>query len=262
MSRRPKALLDFRLALGCRRSRKTFVRRFRMDGLVSNHVQHACIYIESKVNDLDWLHNSRIAKIDNSWKECVGTYLAADTIFMDCVIFWMFFTDFKRIEMAFNVAIPRVCCWHAKPLVRMAELVRAAGWIHDWNWANTTRKKSTIFPLLRSFCCVELRNSQSKWVSSQIQSERTLFGTLITPIIHSNTGVALISTDHLILFFFRTPHLPFSQTMFNLYKMNWCLNVCKRLKGNFVSPPSTKWKLLHENVCDSKKNSFQIKSIM
>uniref|UniRef100_A0A182NTJ5 HTH OST-type domain-containing protein n=1 Tax=Anopheles dirus TaxID=7168 RepID=A0A182NTJ5_9DIPT len=37
------------------------------------------------------------------------TYLAADTIFMDWVIFWMFLTDFNRIEMAFSVAIPRFC---------------------------------------------------------------------------------------------------------------------------------------------------------
>lgn len=37
------------------------------------------------------------------------THLAADTIFMDWVIFWMFLTDFRRIEMAFSVAIPRFC---------------------------------------------------------------------------------------------------------------------------------------------------------
>lgn len=29
---------------------------------------------------------------------------------MDWVIFWMFFTDFRRIEMCFKVAMPRACC--------------------------------------------------------------------------------------------------------------------------------------------------------
>ncbi len=35
--------------------------------------------------------------------------LAAETIFMDCVIFWMFLTDLRRMEMSFRVAIPRTC---------------------------------------------------------------------------------------------------------------------------------------------------------
>ena len=30
---------------------------------------------------------------------------AADTIFMDCVIFWMFLTDFSRMAMSFKFGI-------------------------------------------------------------------------------------------------------------------------------------------------------------
>lgn len=37
-------------------------------------------------------------------------YLAADTIFIDLVIFWMFLTDLRRIEMVLRVAIP-LACW-------------------------------------------------------------------------------------------------------------------------------------------------------
>lgn len=47
------------------------------------------------------------------------THLAADTIFMDWVIFWMFLTDLRRKEMVFRVAMLR-CCW----------LVTAATWVH------------------------------------------------------------------------------------------------------------------------------------
>lgn len=36
-------------------------------------------------------------------------YLAAATIFMDLVIFWMFLTDLRRIEMSLRVAKPRCC---------------------------------------------------------------------------------------------------------------------------------------------------------
>lgn len=38
-------------------------------------------------------------------------YFAADTIFMDCVIFWMFVTDLRRIWICFRVAMERFCCW-------------------------------------------------------------------------------------------------------------------------------------------------------
>ena len=42
-------------------------------------------------------------------------YLAADTIFIDCVIFWMFLTDLSLIAIAFKLAIPLAgwtfCCW-------------------------------------------------------------------------------------------------------------------------------------------------------
>jgi len=33
--------------------------------------------------------------------------LAADTIFIDFVIFWMFVTDLRRIEISCRVAMPR-----------------------------------------------------------------------------------------------------------------------------------------------------------
>lgn len=45
------------------------------------------------------------------------TYLAADTIFIDWVIFWIFVTDFKRIEMVLSVAILRLC-WPNAPFAR------------------------------------------------------------------------------------------------------------------------------------------------
>lgn len=47
------------------------------------------------------------------------TYLAADTIFIDCVIFWIFLTDLSRMEMAFNVAMLRFC-WANAPFEMMA----------------------------------------------------------------------------------------------------------------------------------------------
>lgn len=53
------------------------------------------------------------------------TYLAADTIFMDCVIFWMFFTDFNRMEMAFKVAMLRLC-WAYTPFPMIAFTAGAA----------------------------------------------------------------------------------------------------------------------------------------
>lgn len=52
-----------------------------------------------------WMHVKT-----NEWHQ---THFAADTIFIDCVIFWMFFTDLSRIWMAFNVAILRFCCANA-----------------------------------------------------------------------------------------------------------------------------------------------------
>jgi hypothetical protein len=45
---------------------------------------------------------------------------------MDCVIFWMFLTDFKRMEICFSVAIPR-CCWvwaNMFPAVGKTEVAR------------------------------------------------------------------------------------------------------------------------------------------
>ena len=33
-------------------------------------------------------------------------YFAADTIFIDCVIFWMFLTDLRRMAIALRFAIP------------------------------------------------------------------------------------------------------------------------------------------------------------
>lgn len=67
-------------------------------------------------------------------------YLAADTIFMDCVIFWMLVTDFRRIWICLSVAMERVCCGTAAPLLWRSKNQ------HGANKKETFRKSETSEP--------------------------------------------------------------------------------------------------------------------
>lgn len=59
-----------------------------------------------------------------------NSYLAADTIFIDWVIFWMFLTDFRRIEIIFSVAMPR-CCW--SPFISRQVAADGPTLVNCWN---------------------------------------------------------------------------------------------------------------------------------
>lgn len=76
------------------------------------------------------------------------THLAADTIFMDWVIFWMFLTDLSRIEMAFNVAILRFC-WANAPFEMIALITGVDRCIHMidlkiYHWKKKKNKMEKI----------------------------------------------------------------------------------------------------------------------